>query len=132
MKHFKIFPLLIISIFLFSLSGCDEISKIGGDNLGDVDYPDRDQINQYRSSYTYDGKKDLIIDLMQGSVTFAYDYRGTGIFNAELFDGQGNKLLTIANNVQGPARNTIAYTAPVTAGYTIRVSGEGEWRIEHR
>lgn len=117
---------------MFSVSGCDEIAKIGGDDLGDVDYPNRDQINQYRSSYTYEGKKDLIIDLMQGSVTFAYDYRGTGTFNAELYDGQGNILLTIAKNVQGPARNTIGFTAPITAGYTIKVSGDGEWRIEHR
>lgn len=135
MKLSKILiSLKIIFVFnlLISFAGCDEISKIGQDSPEDVDYPSRDEIVQYRVSYTNTGTKDLVIDLMEGKVTFAYDYRGTGYFNAELFDGDRNKLLTIANNVQGPARNTVSYNVPSTAGYVLRVSGEGEWRIEHR
>lgn len=97
-----------------------------------IDNPPLSDIEQYRMIYTYNGTRDLIIDLMEEErAKFAVIYNGTSNFEMTMLtsDRQEYKIIT---NQQGPFEFVQAVDVPYTGPYLIKVQTEGPWSIEQR
>lgn len=97
-----------------------------------INNPPLSDIEQYRMIYTYNGTRDLIIDLMEEErAKFAVIYNGTSNFEMTMLtsDRQEYKIIT---DQQGPFEFVQAVDVPYTGPYLIKIQTEGPWSIEQR
>jgi hypothetical protein len=96
-----------------------------------LDNPTSEQIKQYRMNYNYSGHQDLIIDLLQGPVTFVMEYPGNDNFRVMLKTNKGEDVKLLIDK-KGPVAELVKMDAPYLGPYLLEVRTTGTWRVEHR
>lgn len=97
-----------------------------------VTYPPLDEIKQYRMIYSYNGSRELIIDLQEENrAKFAVIYKGDKNFHMTLKTNDRKEHRVISDQ-KGPFEFVESVNVPYTGPYLIEVETEGDWSIEQR
>ena len=84
--------------------------------------------DQYRMGETYEGNKDQMVDLIEGTATFDITYQGDSHFNATLKNGDGTVVAVLAD-VDGNYKGTKSINVPKTNAYVLAVTCKGSWSV---
>jgi hypothetical protein len=85
--------------------------------------------DQYRMAEIFENDKTQIIDLMEGPATFDIKYDGNSTFTCRLLNNLGDIVDILADNRQGPFKDTKSITVPKTSSYILDVKTTGSWSV---
>ena len=133
-RLFKYFGSILALVIIVALMGVyDWNSDKGGKGKEKVQKqnPTEDTSKQYKMSYSFDGDKTQIIDLMKGRAEFDLVYSGKSNFTARILNTDGT-LLAVLADVGGPYSQKQVIEVPETGTYLLDVKTSGEWSLSRQ
>lgn len=83
---------------------------------------------QYRISFSFEGNRNQIIDLIKGKAKFKLIYEENSKIYAVLMHTDGTQLALLANE-NGPFKREQVIEIPETGAYILDVRTTGEWSL---
>jgi len=128
MRNLKFF--VFLTFLLFFVSGCARYkADKDKDKLKESQKVAAEKKDQYRMAEIFENDQTQIIDLIQGPATFDIKYDGNSTFTARLLNNTGDLIDILADNRQGPFKDTRTITVPKTGSYILDVKTTGSWSI---
>ena len=121
-----LFAFVLIAIGVLYYNHIKEDGKLATDSIKSQSI--KESSEQYNISFSFNGDRSQIIDLIKGNAELKLVYSGTSEFTAKLLNVDGSLLVNLADRY-GPFSEKIIAVIPETGAYLLDVKTIGEWSL---
>lgn len=121
-----LFAFVLIAIGVLYYNHIKEDGKLATDSIKSQSI--KESSEQYNISFSFNGDRSQIIDLIKGNAELKLVYSGSSEFTAKLLNVDGSLLVNLADRY-GPFSEKIIAVIPETGAYLLDVKTIGEWSL---
>ena len=121
-----LFAFVLIAIGVLYYNHIKEDGKLATDSIKSQSI--KEPSEQYNISFSFNGDRSQIIDLIKGNAELKLVYSGTSEFTAKLLNVDGSLLVNLTDRY-GPFSEKIIAVIPETGAYLLDVKTIGEWSL---